>query len=84
MRSVARKPYRPGLWGPDRAALDLHERNLADCQRVYGPDQAGTITARSNLAHACQVAWTGNGGCSCGKILRSRASWWTSYLCTGV
>ena len=37
-------------------AIDLHERNLADCERVLGPDHPDTLTSRGNLAAAYKSA----------------------------
>jgi Tetratricopeptide repeat len=36
--------------------LELHQRNLTDYARVFGTDHSETITARSNLAYAYQLA----------------------------
>ncbi|MFC9022324.1 tetratricopeptide repeat protein, partial [Streptomyces anthocyanicus] len=33
-------------------ALELHERVLADRERVLGPDHPDTLIARNNVAHA--------------------------------
>ncbi|WP_311469799.1 tetratricopeptide repeat protein, partial [uncultured Actinomyces sp.] len=37
-------------------AIDLHERTLADSERVLGPDHPDTLTSRGNLASAHQDA----------------------------
>ena len=37
-------------------AIDLHERTLADSERVLGPDHPHTLTSRGNLASAHQDA----------------------------
>ena len=37
-------------------AIPLHERTLADCERVLGPDHPDTLTSRNNLAVAYQAA----------------------------
>jgi hypothetical protein len=34
----------------------LHEQSVADYGRVFGPEHSETITARSNLAYAYQLA----------------------------
>jgi hypothetical protein len=37
-------------------AIELHEQSVADYARVFGPDHSETVTARSNLAYAYQLA----------------------------
>ena len=37
-------------------AIDLHERTLADRERILGPDHPDTLTVRNNLASAYQAA----------------------------
>ena len=37
-------------------AIALHEQSVTDYARVFGPDHSETVTARSNLAYACQLA----------------------------
>ena len=34
----------------------MHEQSAADYARVFGPDHSETVTARSNLAYAYQLA----------------------------
>ncbi|MFD6204307.1 tetratricopeptide repeat protein, partial [Streptomyces rubiginosohelvolus] len=38
--------------GQYQQAADLHLRNLADRERVLGPDHPATLTSRNNLANA--------------------------------
>ena len=45
------------MWaGRRRKAIDLHERNLADRERLLGPDHPNTLTSRHNLAMAYRYA----------------------------
>jgi hypothetical protein len=37
-------------------AIELHQQSATDYARVFGPDHSETITARSNLAYAYQLA----------------------------
>ena len=37
-------------------AIPLHERTLADCERVLGPDRPATLNSRNNLADAYRAA----------------------------
>ena len=34
----------------------MHEQSVTDYARVFGPDHSETVTARSNLAYAYQLA----------------------------
>ena len=34
----------------------MHERTLADCERVLGDIHPGTLTSRNNLTYAYQAA----------------------------
>ncbi|MCP9945099.1 tetratricopeptide repeat protein [Streptomyces somaliensis] len=36
--------------------MDLYHQAVADYERVYGPDHSETITVRSNLGYAHQLA----------------------------
>jgi hypothetical protein len=42
--------------GADRRGHPLHERSLADYERVLGPDHPDTAITRSNLASAYESA----------------------------
>jgi hypothetical protein len=44
----------PCYWAAGRAAeaIALHERTLADYERVLGPDHPSTLGSRNNLAAA--------------------------------
>nr|WP_324605243.1 tetratricopeptide repeat protein [Streptomyces purpeochromogenes] len=46
--------------GEHRQAAELHRQNLADRERVLGPDHPDTLTSRNNLATAqARLAGTG-------------------------
>jgi hypothetical protein len=47
--------------GRTAEAIALHERTLADFERVLGADHPDTLTSRSNLAEAYRAAADGRG-----------------------
>ena len=55
---AARGNLAGAYWSAGRLeqAIDLHERNLADRERVLGPDHPGTLAARNNLAGVYESA----------------------------
>jgi hypothetical protein len=57
---IVARDLRPAYLPPDPAsrtaeAISLHEQSLAGRERVLGPRPPGTLTARVNLAQACQA-----------------------------
>jgi Tetratricopeptide repeat len=46
----------PTAAGRTAEAIPLHEKTLADRERVLGPDHPNTLGSRNNLAHAYNAA----------------------------